>query len=358
MISLIRAVVAALLSCCVVLPEASAGVLRLTDLKTEYHRNPLGLHVAQPRLSWILRSDDRNVVQTAYQVLAKNAVGVLWDSGRVQSSDSHHVVYAGPALKAYDHVVWQVQVWDNRGRSTRSRAASFEMGPLGEADWDSARWIGKPATEAPRSVAFEAASMRWLWYPEPGDPKVEAPAGKRGFRRDIDIANKGEVKRAFFACSADSGAQVWVNQQPVGHCGGASSLVLLDILEAVRDGGNRIEVLLRNGGEAGGFVGQVVLEHKGGKATRLSTDGRWQSLKLPDNTEAVPASGDWKPAREVARLGEGSFWKSLKADPLFPAHIEPPAYLRREWVLAKKPRGARLSATALGIYEIGSTANV
>src|SRR5690606_22027646 len=73
---------------------AMAGV-RVTQLRTEYLSHPLGIDAVQPRLSWVLESDERGVRQAAYQILVAGAKdelngdkGGLWDSGEVLSSDT------------------------------------------------------------------------------------------------------------------------------------------------------------------------------------------------------------------------------------------------------------------------------
>jgi alpha-L-rhamnosidase len=55
------AVTAAVLVC--------AEPLAPTRLKCEYLVNPMGIDVAQPRLSWVLNHTDRNQKQSAYQVV-------------------------------------------------------------------------------------------------------------------------------------------------------------------------------------------------------------------------------------------------------------------------------------------------
>ena len=97
--------------------------LRVDGLKCEYRVNPLGLDTPQPRLSWRLDSEERGQCQTAYQILAAtnpNALakgkGDLWDSGKVASADSIHVVYGGQPLRPGQRVYWKVRAWDRDGR--------------------------------------------------------------------------------------------------------------------------------------------------------------------------------------------------------------------------------------------------
>ncbi|RPJ30850.1 MAG: hypothetical protein EHM17_12735 [Verrucomicrobiaceae bacterium] len=52
-----------------------------------------------PRLSWQLGDSRKGAAQTAYQILAANQ-GVLWDSGKITSSQSLFIPYAGQPLAA------------------------------------------------------------------------------------------------------------------------------------------------------------------------------------------------------------------------------------------------------------------
>src|SRR6185312_11041355 len=106
------------------------------DLRCEYRTDPLGIDVAQPRLSWKLpAAGARGARQSAYQIqCAASAADLaagrrLWDSGRVESADSAGVAYAGPALASRQRVVWQVRTWDEQGAaSAPSAPAWWEMG--------------------------------------------------------------------------------------------------------------------------------------------------------------------------------------------------------------------------------------
>jgi alpha-L-rhamnosidase len=100
-----------------------AATNSLSGLKCEYKVDPLGLDVAQPRLSWQVSSKERGWLQTAYQVRVAQSQADLnqgknltWDSGKVASSESVHRVYAGPALESGRRYYWQVRVWDAQGQ--------------------------------------------------------------------------------------------------------------------------------------------------------------------------------------------------------------------------------------------------
>jgi alpha-L-rhamnosidase len=128
------------------------------NLRVEYKENPIGIDTLKPRLSWQLKSDRRNVLQSAYQIQVATtqvdlAAGrkLLWDSNRVSSDDSVNRVYEGPAPKSGQRLYWHVRIWDEQGVASQwSEPAFWEMGLLASSDWQ-AKWIEpdfKESTEA------------------------------------------------------------------------------------------------------------------------------------------------------------------------------------------------------------------
>jgi len=113
-------------------------------LRTEHLDNPLGLDAEHPRLGWKLRSDRKNVLQTAYRVQASASEDfqtLRWDSGKVETGESQGILYAGPKFHSLERTYWRVKVWSNHGEeSPYSRPAFFETGLLHTSDWK-ARWI-------------------------------------------------------------------------------------------------------------------------------------------------------------------------------------------------------------------------
>ena len=96
----------------------AASVPSVTGLRCEYAKDPIGIDVARPRLSWRIESARRGERQTAYQVLAASTSealaadrGDLWDSGRVASDQSVNVEYAGRPLASRETAVWKVRTW-------------------------------------------------------------------------------------------------------------------------------------------------------------------------------------------------------------------------------------------------------
>lgn len=145
---------------------AEHHTLRVSSLRSEYQTNPMGMDVTTPRLSWKIVSDERNVMQTAYEVRAakseadlKKGKALLWDSKKVVSGQSVNVEYAGEALQARERVYWQVRVYDNRNHvSEWSAPAFFEMGLLKPSDWQ-AKWI-EPAIKEDTTRAQPCPMLR------------------------------------------------------------------------------------------------------------------------------------------------------------------------------------------------------
>jgi alpha-L-rhamnosidase len=126
----------------------AAGAPAVTDLKCEYARQPLGIDAPRPRLNWVLHSDRLGDVQTAYQILVASSLeklandeGDLWDSGKVESNQSVHVLYGGRALESRRACYWKVRAWDKAAAASDwSEPATWEMGLLKQDDWQ-AQWL-------------------------------------------------------------------------------------------------------------------------------------------------------------------------------------------------------------------------
>ena len=70
--------------------NARPSELSVSGLTCEYAVDPLGVDVARPRFGWILKSDTRGQVQSAYQILVAGSEEKLrddaaekWNSGKV-----------------------------------------------------------------------------------------------------------------------------------------------------------------------------------------------------------------------------------------------------------------------------------
>lgn len=132
----------------VLLPLSAVGKVTVTGLLTEGMDSPLGLDTGSPRFSWKTVSDEKGVVQTAYQIEVASSVGRLqggdadlWRSGHVESARQLWVDYGGSPLRSNSRAFWRVRVFTNRGATDWSEPQEFGVGLLGETDWRG-RWIG------------------------------------------------------------------------------------------------------------------------------------------------------------------------------------------------------------------------
>lgn len=121
------------------------------ELVCEYQKNPVGMDETHPRLSWKIISGETNILQSAYEIKAaasvsdlENNKNLLWNSGKVLSSQSVNVEYHGLPFLPEQRVYWQVRIWDQNGDPTGwSEPAYWETGLIDYHNWK-ASWISSP----------------------------------------------------------------------------------------------------------------------------------------------------------------------------------------------------------------------
>lgn len=116
--------------------------MRITDLRVEYRKNPLGLDTAKPRFSWKIESEQTDTMQTAYQIQVISEGRMIWDPGRCRSDESVLVEYAGAALAAECLYEYRAVVWDNHGEMAEA-VGTFETGLLAGTNFK-AKWVTHP----------------------------------------------------------------------------------------------------------------------------------------------------------------------------------------------------------------------
>lgn len=122
-------------------------MLLCSNLKCEAMRNPMGIDIKHPRLSWNIECDKRDTRQIAYQVIialspeqVQGGVGGFFDSGKV-ISDSVAFVLEKTVDMSSTRFYWSVRVWDNHSQASNwSEVQWFETGLLHKKDWV-AKWI-------------------------------------------------------------------------------------------------------------------------------------------------------------------------------------------------------------------------
>ncbi len=234
--------------------------VRVTNLRCEYSADPLGIDVVQPRLSWKLDSPWRGQKQTAYQVLVaseeKRLVedkADLWDSGKVASDQSIHVVYAGKPMAARTRCYWKVRVWDRDDKPTAfSETAVWEMGLLAPEDWQ-AKWISAPRGEGvpPLSAPSSKGKEQGQDALATGD---KSPQPAPLFRKAFTLAKRVHSARIYI-CGLGyyelhlNGAKVGdhVLDPAFTRYDRRALYVTYDVTRQLRKGPNALGVILGNG---------------------------------------------------------------------------------------------------------------
>lgn len=135
--------------------------------------NPLAIQ-GTPQFGWLPQDRDPNEIQTAYQLRVTHPDGSLvWDSGKIASSDESWVQYAGPALEPGTSYNWAVRTWDRAGEASPYATARFDTG-LGDQDWSGAQWIRR-ATSG-NDAANDYTLARKTMQVSAGSPVVRARA--------------------------------------------------------------------------------------------------------------------------------------------------------------------------------------
>jgi alpha-L-rhamnosidase len=342
-VALIWTVLVALVALLIAASPASALPVRL---RCEYLQNPLGIDAVSPHLSWQSDNAERNWRQVAYQVWVASNDDTLragkpdiWDSGKIDSSESVGIVYRGPALESRKRYYWKVRVWDAAGQVSESAGAWWEMGLLHPTDWK-AKWIRwqNPDDDADRR------GIRWIWMR--GQNALAAEPGTAAtFRISIHLDQKPRDAVLLLATRGDFVAKV--NGHQVDAKTRWTTFDRRDISDQLVVGKNIVEVTVTaprppeygpNGGaktSTAALAALVKITSSGGITTRYPTNEHWKAN--------LAATSQWKAAQVVGDLTD----KRLGDPGDLPQSA---AYLRRTLTLAKSVQSARLYVTALGSY--------
>ena len=276
--------------------------LRPAGLRCEYLVNPLGVGVAEPRLSWTLEAAPgaREQVQSAWQVLVARTPqtlaadrGDLWDSGKVESGQQLHVEYTGKPLKSRMRCYWKVRAWDGDGRASDwSEPATWSMGLLQTRD-----------PSSPEGSAVASWRARWI---AGADPALEPGSEHRPatmLRKEFTV--EGAVERATLYATGLGLYEVYLNGARVGDAVLAPEYTkyvcrvqyrAFDVTDLVRSGDNAVGALLGDGWHGDrffsappvkkrkfrgrrGFRMRLDVEMSGGRTVTIVTDKTWRATR-------------------------------------------------------------------------------
>ncbi len=373
-------------------------------LRCEYLVDPPGIDLAAPRLSWEVRAAQppgRGLKQSAFQVLVASSRALLaegqadlWDSGRLMSSESIGIEYAGRALRSRDQCHWTVRLWDQNGTpSGWSDPARWSVGLLELADWK-ARWISHPPTEpssrpqwgycsltgdtkdSPKWVQIDLGSETeidairlWLAWPTMGGSRLNVRWGE-GFplRFKIEVGNRADMSDA--KTVVDRTGEDWPHpdRDPVELRFGSTPARFVRLTVTLHRGSYDPMVLTRFGDDQSGYV-PVMTDRKNGErnAWKLMlaemevlgagvNHAQGKAVVALDScedpgvaAERIPAGV--RPGRETGWSREMLTDGRTEGDPGSAYHHRPVPMFRRSFEVTGAVNRATFYAAALGSYE-------
>jgi alpha-L-rhamnosidase len=335
----------------------AAQALVPAQLRCEYLQAPLGLETTNPRLSWIITSDQRGQKQTAYQLLVassesllKQNRGDLWDTGKVLSDQSVLVAYQGKPLTSGMQCFWKVRVWGmDQKASGWSELALWTMGLLKPEEWETAKWIG----EEKRAPGYNSEGYQWIWYPE-GHPNLVAPAATRYFRRQFTVPAGKQIAFATFNLTCDNGFTLFVNGIQAGQGENWSKPTKLNLKEYLTSGVNTLAIAATNAGSAAGITGKLTVQFDNHTSLETCIDQSWKASiqELPNWKTSDFNDRDWVPAMVLGPMGMAPWGTIAFGDIQQKWDLPPPPYLRDVFTVSRPVQRAMLYVTSLGNYEM------
>lgn len=243
-------------------------MLQLRNLRIEYQENPMGIDIKNPRFSWILESNEKDTIQKAYHIIVTKGNELFWDTKKLMSEQSVHIVYGGTALEPFSEYLVQVVVYDNHGNE--------------------AEVIGKFETGM-----FESENFHGEWITHCLEEETDAcPVFFKNFQL------KGTVKSARIYASALGIYELTLNDEKVGDTYFAPGWTAYekrvqyqtyDITQQLKEE-NKLEITVANGWYKGIFgftctpnnygdtvaaIAEIRITYENGIVERIGTDEHW-----------------------------------------------------------------------------------
>lgn len=243
--------------------------MKPVHLRINNYYSPLGIDTNVPILGWQLDSTAREQHQSYYRIIfaeqkkdIEQYQNLLWDSGKVSSSEQFGIPYEGQQLKSVTTYYWRVAVWNQHGKMCWSDPVSLFTGYLYDETWR-ANWIGK------------------------GDAKP--------FYARNEFSAKGNIKRAYALVSGLGHFKLFMNGQKVGpnemdpgwtHYEKSVQYVCFDVTNHIREGTNVIGLSVGNGfyaGDAGDRHFYTIGKGYESYGSELLVIGEWH-IEYEDNS--------------------------------------------------------------------------
>ena len=328
----------------------SFAAVTIGELRCEHLQNPQGIDAATPRLSWKLQANERDVKQSAYEILVASSEaklnsgeGDLWDSGKISSDESILIPYAGKTLASRAEYFWKVRVWDAGGEvSDWSQPALWTMGVLAAGDWR-AQWIGLDGSDVTKVLT----GTSWIW-------SDDADMQTNYFRRVVTIPANRKIKRAIFEYTGDNECRGWINQFDLGARNSFKTVKWNNITTRLEPGKTYLFGLTGThngkGGNPAGVVALLTIEFTEGEPLIIQTDEKWKMSGSPEDGWNTIGFDDskWGTPKILGPAGMQPWGETrVPEDRRLAAR-----YLRKDFSVEKKIAHATVSFTGLGLSEL------
>jgi alpha-L-rhamnosidase len=294
----------------------------------------------------VVNDTRRGAVQTAYQIIVATDWSfaedkLVWDTGKVQSNQSIHVAYGGPALKSSTRYFWKVQTWDATDQPSQFSMPSWFETALLDRRHFRAKWIGAadaPASEKPPKLG------PWIW-----NQKDTTKDLINFFRLPIELPQGSAVQNANLYVAVDDQYTAFVNGQELGTNAGWNNARKHDLAPHLKPGKNVIAIKATNHGGPGGVIAAIRIKLADGKTIERQSGTDWLvHTEEQENWTAVAFNdGGWAKAVAVVEYGDPP-WGAV-------SQRTPPrdsVCMRKEFKLDKEIKRARAYVTGLGIYQM------
>ncbi|MCA8961722.1 MAG: family 78 glycoside hydrolase catalytic domain [Planctomycetes bacterium] len=341
-------------SCTTPSTRTGTTALRATRLRADALVDPVIAPHAAPILSWVVEGSGFDRAQSAYRIIASTSRaevergrGDLWDTGRVQTGDSLHVVYEGRPARAARRVHWRVKLWDEHDREGEwSSVATFGV-PLAENTWTDDLWIGLddlPPQERVLEPDLDGAS----WISDRRDVHA-APAGPITLGTTFRMPDGSDIAHAELWIAADDSYSVSLNGAL--HQGGGNWRVAerLDLTSCVHSGANTLRVRVVNASPGPvGLLACLRITSTDGTTWRVPTRDGWTVGRSDDERWMI--AGEDEPPAFVVSARDSAIWRDAITAPPW-LSLEPVRYLRTRFRCDGDIERATLFITALGLAD-------
>ncbi|QHQ60333.1 family 78 glycoside hydrolase catalytic domain [Anaerocolumna sedimenticola] len=256
-------------------------MIRISELRLDYLKQPVGV-TKLPQFGWMIDSDQRNIIQTAYQLqIADNPDfnNAIYDSGLVESEDSAHVIPDKPALKSASKYFVHVRIKSNTGEISKwSDSTYFVTALISNIEW---------------RAAFISAETK------------EDASNSKGTYLRTEFTVKNKVKEAYAFTTALGLYKFYINGKKVGTDemtpGWTSYNKRLlyqtyDITDLLNTGKNAAGALVgagwykgtmgfigarNNYGDQTAFLSQIHIRYEDGTTDIIGSDETWKGSDSP-----------------------------------------------------------------------------